>query len=268
MNKKLSVICPTYRNSKYLDLFLKSAVEGKVLDSTEIFVSVDGFYDESAEVLNKYRSRINILDLGLNRGMASAINLAVYQAPVDTNILIINDDNVLNNGYDVALTNLDCEKTIYTIEQIEPTGPGMFNFITKDFGRTAETFEYEAFQDYCKECISNDWFSDEGRIFPFLISKKNFMIVNGFDTFYNSPNMVDWDFFLKCELLELKFSRIRSALFYHFGSVSTKKNAESEIFKNKEIKAAETFLYKWGVYPYNGMNNTKVPPNSWLSTKY
>ena len=40
----ISVIIPTYKEPEYLDLCLKSCIEGQV-NNNEIIVVVDGFYD-------------------------------------------------------------------------------------------------------------------------------------------------------------------------------------------------------------------------------
>jgi len=100
----------------------------------------------------------------------------------------------------------------------------------------------------------------DGNIFPFLINKKWYMAVGGFDTFYNSPNMCDWDFFAKLELIPV-LTRARTHFLhsYHFGSVATKKNAEAQKFREREAFAMQQYYYKWGVPPHNGVNNTKFP---------
>ena len=52
----------------------------------------------------------------------------------------------------------------------------------------------------------------------------------------------------------------------HFGSVATKKNAESQQFKERERYAMEQYYYKWKFPPNNGMNNNRVPSNvSWIN---
>ena len=260
MNKGITLICPTYRNPKYLDIFLKSAVSGKVLDTTVIMISVDGFYEESKDVLEKYKNQIQILDLGENRGMQMAINLAIYQSNTDR-VYIVNDDNIMPKNWDLDINELDCETTVWTIEQIEPTGPGMFNFTIHDFGRTYDTFRYDDYLKYAEENKSNKETGD-GRIFPFLISKKNIMIVNGFDSvIFQSPNVCDWELFLRLELMGCTFKRTYKSLIYHFCSVSTKKNSESESFKQREAIAVNAYKYKWGFPIWNGENNTKIHPS-------
>jgi glycosyltransferase involved in cell wall biosynthesis len=48
----LSLIIPTYRNPEYLDICLRSAIENQT-HKNEIIVAVDGFLEESADILIK-----------------------------------------------------------------------------------------------------------------------------------------------------------------------------------------------------------------------
>jgi len=180
----ISLIIPTYRNPDYLDLCLKSAVENQV-NENEIIVAVDCFADESQEILNKYKDKIVVLDLGENQGMQTALNLSVMNASNEI-ICIINDDNVLCKDWDVVIEqDFDLNK-VMTIEQIEPTGPSIFGFHIKDFGKKPIDFKYDEFINY-EPIIRQNKFTKDGGIFPFVISKKNYMIVGGFDVLYQSP---------------------------------------------------------------------------------
>ena len=196
----ISLIIPSYRNPQCLDLCLKSVLENQK-NKNEIIVAVDGFIEESQEVLDKYKEKVNIIDLGQNQGMQQALNLGVMNA-TNERIMIINDDNVLCNGWDSIWADMS-EGEVKTINQIEPTGPGIFNFPTKDFGSSPNDFNYEGFLEYEKELSSNK-VSDDGGIFPFVIFKKNYMMVGGFDTLYQSPFICDWDVFLKLELGQIR----------------------------------------------------------------
>ena len=75
----LSLIIPTYRNPEYLDICLKSAIDNQT-NNNEIIVAVDGFIDESQHIIEKYKHSIQVLDLGINQGMQTALNLAVMNA--------------------------------------------------------------------------------------------------------------------------------------------------------------------------------------------
>ena len=254
----ISLVIPTYRNPKYLDICLQSAVEGRT-DDSEIIVAIDGFIDESKEVLDKYKDDIKVLDLVNNQGMQMALNLGVMNASAE-HIMIINDDNVLCKGWDSIWADVG-DKEVITINQIEPTGPGMFKFPVRDLGRTPDKFDYEGFKAYEKK-ISSNQVSDAGGIFPFAMKKKEYMMVGGFDTLYKSPFICDWDFFLKLELAGCDFSRTHSLHFYHFGSAATKNRGGDQdeiVFKASEAPAADLFEYKWGIRPKLYANNSHNP---------
>lgn len=263
----ITVIIPTYRNPAYLDLCLKSITENSVLDSTRIVVTVDGYVEESESVMDKY-PQVTFLPLEQNMGMQYALNLAVMQAETEY-MFVVNDDNVFPTQWDSRLADVIMaeehskypQNWVLTVNQIEPTGPGMFNFPVADFGQTLETFQYETYLKSEPTFASNTVTTD-GHIFPFVIRKKHYMAVGGFDTFYDSPNICDWDFFLKLELLGFTFKRTHALHLYHFGSVSTKKNAESTTFRTREMAAMEQYIWKWGTSPYNApYTNSKTPPN-------
>lgn len=252
----ISLIIPTYRNPDYLDICLKSAIENQSKQN-ELIVAVDGYIEESQHVLDKYKQYIQVLDLGTNQGMQMALNLAVMNANNEC-LVIINDDNVLCKDWDVAVKNQFQEGFVFTINQIEPTGPGIFNFPVKDLGKSPKEFKYDEFLEY-EQTIRKDQLTPDGGIFPFVISKKDYMIVGGFDTLYDSPFICDWDFFLKLDLNGIQFSRMNNIHFYHFGSAATKNGKEGDKFKQTESPAAQTFIYKWGINPQLFENNSHRP---------
>ena len=132
----ISIIIPTYRNPEYLDICLKSAIEQQH-NKNEIIVAIDGFIEESKEVLEKYKENINVLDLGKNQGMQTALNYGVMNA-TNEKIFIVNDDNVFCKDFDLEIEAQLKEKNVLTLNQIEPEGPGIFNFPVKDFGRMSK----------------------------------------------------------------------------------------------------------------------------------
>jgi|TARA_R110002012_G_scaffold56821_1_gene146027 hypothetical protein len=250
----ISVIIPTYRNSEYLDICLQSAIEQQD-NKNEIIVAVDGYYDESKDILEKYKDNISVLDLGHNQGMQQALNLGVINA-TNEKIFILNDDNVFCKGWDTVIEKSLNKNSVLTLNQIEPTGPGIFDFPVKDFGRNPKEFDYKGFIKY-EESIKQDKLTLNGGIFPFAMYKKDYMIVGGFDVMYQSPFICDWDFFLKLDLNGIGFTRTHEAHLYHFGSSATKNGKEGEMFKATEGPAAQLFMYKWGIAPslYNNLSH-------------
>ena len=172
----ISLVIPTYRNPEYLDICLKSAIENQV-NKNEIIVTIDGFIEESQYVLDKYKDSIQVLDLGENQGFQTSHNLSVINATNEI-VCIINDDNIMCKDWDVIIErDFDVNK-VMTIEQIEPVGPSIFNFHIKNFGRNPKEFKYDEFLKY-ELSIRENKFTKDGGVFPFVISKKNFMIEIG-----------------------------------------------------------------------------------------
>ena len=254
----ISLVIPTYRSPDILDICLKSAIENQS-NSNEIIVVVDGFLEESKEVLEKHSDGISVLPFQENKGMQTALNFGVMNASNEI-ICIVNDDNVLCKDWDLIIEKDYQPNSVLTINQIEPTGPGMFNFPVKDFGRTPQEFKYEEFLKY-EPTIRKDKLTIDGGIFPFAMSKKDYMAVGGFDTLYQSPFICDWDFFLKLELSGKGFYKTHNGHFYHFGSLATKnrKDVDKVNFKQSEAPAADLFEYKWGIRPKLYANNSHNP---------
>jgi glycosyltransferase involved in cell wall biosynthesis len=229
----ISLIIPSYRNPECLDICLKSAIENQK-NKNQIIVAIDGFIEESQEVLNKYKDNIFLLNLGTNQGMQQALNLGVMNA-TNERICIINDDNVLCKDWDVAIMEGLKENEVITINQIEPY-EGIFNFPVKDFGTNPKEFDYNGFLSYEPTIRNNK----------------------------NTPFICDWDFFLKLELNNKVFKRIHNAHFYHFVSMATKKGKTKESFIASENPAAQTYMYKWGIPPRLHENNSHNPKNNTL----
>lgn len=262
----ITVILPTYKNPEYLDLCLKSILENSVRDDTRVIVSVDGFPEVSKEVLDKYNNipKIDFLIHNTNIGMAAAINIAVWNA-TSQYVLIINDDNVFCKNWDERILRIINKRhkfeneVVLTINQMEPS-PSIYDFWIRDMGKTVTTFQYEKFLE--EEILTDgEAIDSHAGLFPFVISKKLFMAIGGFDIYYRSPFVVDFDLWSKLELLGKSLIRAKDIHFYHFGSVSTKKSNESKAFNESEHIAAQQFFYKWGFLPMirECTNNRKIP---------
>jgi glycosyltransferase involved in cell wall biosynthesis len=253
----ISVIIPTYKEPEVLDLCIRSAIEGQI-QQNQIIVVVDGFYDINKEVLEKYKDKINILDLEENQGLCRATNLGVYNAQYDK-ILIVNDDNVFPKGWDEQLEKDYIPNSVIAPNQIEPF-PSMFRqFEIKDFGKDPKVFNLKKFQEYIPE--KNGWFCDEtGSTLPIFMSKHDYLKVGGWDEAYPGAWVVDWEFFMKCEMNGMKMIRTYNCHFYHFVSIGTKSSTERRADSQlKEQLCHEYFRYKWGTYAkHNPVNNSKL----------
>ena len=253
----ISVIIPTYKEPEVLDVCLRSAIKGQACNN-QIIVVVDGFYKVNKEVLDKYKDSIEILILEENAGLCRATNLGVYNAEHDM-ILIVNDDNVFPCNWDLKLAESYRPNSVVAPNQIEPI-PSMFRqFYIKNLGRDPKTFDLQAFWDY-EYSVLEDKVEETGSTLPIFMSKTDYLRVGGWDESYPGAWVVDWEFFLKCELSGMKMIRSYKCNFYHFVSVGTEATVEEK--QNKAIKEQachEYFRYKWGQYAkHNPINNSKL----------
>lgn len=253
----ISVIIPTYKEPEVLDICLRSAIEGQQ-NKNQILVIVDGYYDINKDILEKYKDNIDVLILEDNVGLCRATNLGVYNASNEL-ILIVNDDNVFPHHWDTILQNDYIPKSVISPNQIEPT-PSMFKqFHIADLGRDPNTFDLEAFWRYDYHYISGDKIEETGSTLPIFMSKKDYMMVGGWDESYPGPWVVDWEFFMKCEMAGMKMLRTYNCHFYHFVSIGTR--TPEKIFQNQqtEQECHDYFQYKWGTYAkHNPINNSKL----------
>lgn len=253
----ISVIIPTYKEPEVLDLCLRSAIEGQQ-NKNQIIVVVDGYYDINKEVLERYKDSIEVLNLEENVGLARATNLGVYNATNDL-VLIVNDDNVFPHHWDIILQNDYVPNSVISPNQIEPI-PSMFKqFHIVDLGRDPKIFDLEAFWRYDYHYISGDKIEETGSTLPIFMSKKDYLRIGGWDESYPGGWVVDWEFFMKCEMSGMKMLRTYNCHFYHFVSIGTKSPERIVESQAKEQLCHEYFYYKWGTYTkHNPVNNSKL----------
>lgn len=253
----ISVIIPTYKEPEALDICLKSAIEGQN-NRNQIIVVVDGFYDLNKEILEKYKDHIDILDLEENQGLCRATNLGVYNSQYDW-VLIVNDDNVFPYGWDASLESQKQNNVVISPNQIEPI-PSMFKqFHINDLGRDPKTFNIKQYWQY-ELNLAEEKIEETGSTLPIFISKKDYLKVGGWDETYPGAWVVDWEFFMKCEMCGMKMLRTYYTNFYHFVSVGTEATPQEKLNKQtKEQACHEYFKYKWGEYAqHNPLNNSKL----------
>ena len=112
----ISVIIPTYKEPIALDLCLNSAINGQY-NKNQILVVVDGFYSINKEVLDKYKSSIEILNIEDNVGMIRAMNYGHYNSKFDL-VFHVQDDNVFPKNWDINLLSKYTENSVLTPNQI------------------------------------------------------------------------------------------------------------------------------------------------------
>jgi len=244
----ISVIIPTYKSPEMLDLCLTSCIEGQRQDN-QIIVVVDGFYDLNEEVLEKWAPYIDVLNLEENVGLCRGTNLGVYNSKHEK-ILIVNDDNIFQNNWDVNLNERYQSNSVISPNQVEPF-PSIFSqFKINNLGTDVKTFDLGQFWDLCDR-IEKGIEDETGSTLPIFMSKIDYLKVGGWDENYEQGMVADCDFFLKCRLANLKMLRTYNCHFYHFASISV--NGEKRMLA--EQKGHEYFKYKWGNYMKRDINN-------------
>lgn len=250
----ISVIIPTYQSPEYLDVCLESIFKTQTLNN-QIIVVVDGFINLNKEILNKY-PQVEVLDLEINRGLSISTNWGVYNSKYD-DILIVNDDNVFCNNWDVNLLNKAQKGWVWAVNQIEPN-PSIFSqFYIKDLGKTPKEFNLDKFLNYA-DIKNEDKVENNGSTLPIFMKREDYLSVGGWDIMYPSPHVVDWDFFLKCNNY-FKMWRTFNVNFYHFAGASTRRSLKEDIKSTQKEKEAHEFAkLKWGKYiKHNPKNNIK-----------
>lgn len=246
----ISAIIPTYKSPDVLDLCLRSAIKGQQDRKNQIIVVVDGHYNINKEILEKWKDSIDILNLEENVGLCRATNLGVYNAQ-HNKILIVNDDNVFPENWDISLIESYWPNSVMSPNQIEPY-PSMFKqFLIEDLGRDPKTFDLEKFWQFDYHYTSGDKTDHTGSTLPIFMNKIDYLKVGGWDESYPQGMVADCDFFLKCRLAGLNMLRTYNCHFYHFASLSV--NGEKR--KIAEQYGHEYFKYKWGNYMKRDINN-------------
>jgi len=162
----ISVIIPSYRNPKCLDICLESVLKTQSNDN-EIIVVLDGYIEESSHIVKKYENKIHFLPLSQNMGMQYALNIGAYNASNEW-ILIVNDDNVFPTKWDEILSQDKTDKVVISPNQIEKS-PSIFDFITRDFGDIDNFKLDEYLGDELK--FRKEILVENGEIFPFFMQK-------------------------------------------------------------------------------------------------
>ena len=248
----ISVIIPTYSSPDALDLCLQSCIEGQT-QKNQIIVIIDGFYDINKDVLEKWSTHIDVLNLEENVGLCRGTNLGVYNAQYDK-ILIINDDNVAPMSYDKYLLEDYKENSVLCPNQIEPNPSIYKQFHIQNLGTDPKTFNLKDFWKYETNIMENK-IDETGSTLPIFMSKIDYLRVGGWDENYPTSGMVaDIDFFHKCLLSGMKMIRSYKTHFYHFASLSVNGSERQETEKN----AYEYAKYKWGRYFKRDQNNNVI----------
>ena len=244
----ISIVIPTFKEPKYLDLCIKSAILGQTFSTNQIVVVVDGTYNENKEILEKWKGKIIPVVFETTMGQPAATNHGVFNS-TNRYILIVNDDNVFPMEWDRILIDNYQPRTVVAPNQIEPRYSIFKSFIINDFGQTEELFDLEKFQKE-EPSFRTDLFSQpDGNTLPIFMDRNDYISVGGWDESFPSGHVTDLDFFYKCNLNQIKSVRNKGLNMYHFSGVATRSPEKIQETQIKEKAGFNYFFYKWKSYP-------------------
>ena len=91
--------------------------------------------------------------------------------------------------------------------------------------------------------IKEDKVEETGSTLPIFMSKADYLRVGGWDESYPGAWVVDWEFFLKCELSGMKMMRSYKCNFYHFVSIGTEATPEEKQSKAIKERACHEYFH-------------------------
>ena len=93
---KISIVIPSFNQGEYIEETIKSIIE-QSYKNYEIIIFDGGSTDKSLEIINKYRSYISYLGIGLDNGQSDAICKGFKKAKGDI-LYWLNSDDILSKS--------------------------------------------------------------------------------------------------------------------------------------------------------------------------
>ena len=241
MNKKSTIIIPSYQNSSYLKLCIQSILKHSYFDH-EIIVHLNSPDIESEIFLNK--EKIFFTKSNKNIGLCSAVNHASTKS--NTNfILYAHDDMYFLPKWDVFLfdeINLIPHNKFYlSLTQISHNRgvKGNLHHIHFDCGSDLKNFNEDKLLDNFERFEFRDLQGSHWA--PHIIHKDTWKAIGGFSEEFNPGFGSDPDLNMKLWKYGVRiFKGISKSRVYHFGSLTARKN--KNVFRNN---GKMTFLIKW-----------------------
>lgn len=244
----ISVIIPTYKAVKHLDICLQSFLLTSEYDTDEAIVVVDNTVEDNKPVFEKYKAetKIKFIIKQQRSGMCVSQNIGASVAK-NSKILVINDDMVFPYHWSSTLNaTLTSYNQVVSCPLIERNRSTWSTVHTKDFG-TIDNFDLQAFLNDSNTIYVN---SASNFYMPFAIFKSSYLAVNGWDEHYEHGMLADTDFeFRLINLLKFEFHFCNTLNFYHFSMSSVNdKNLISNKLASRtdaERRAKQYYAYKF-----------------------
>ena len=238
-----SIIIPTFQNYLYLKLCVESIFKNSKYNH-EIIIHLNGHDEKSMNLISE--NKIIFSQSDQNLGLCTGVNLASKKATKQY-ILYAHDDMYFLPDWDYHLEQeiklINHNKFYLSLTQISYTGAvkGNIQHIQFDCGDKIENFNEKKLLDNYEKFQFNDLQGSHWA--PHLIHKELWDKIGGFSEEFDPGFASDPDLNMKLWKEGVRiFKSVSKSRVYHFGSLTTRKNAK--ITRNNGKK---TFLIKWGI---------------------
>lgn len=159
VNKKVSVIIPSYNHSKYIDKAIESVLNQKCDCEIELIVVDDCSQDDTKNVIEELQKKFNFTFIGLkeNRGVNNAIKMGVSVATGEFYSFLASDDFYLEDKLQKQLNLLvsndfDCVYARASVFNEE--GDFLFDQNLEGFNSDLLNGQHVAYNNVCKDDTS------------------------------------------------------------------------------------------------------------------
>jgi len=206
----ITVIIPTYNNSKYICQAIESVL-AQTFNNFEIIVIDDGSTDNTRSLLNKFNSQIRYIYQN-NQGPASARNNALKFVKSDYICFLDSDDlwsnDYLNKSFNYLLNNnLDLIITDYFVDYYDSND----KFLKRE-PKTRCDFIIDNNKQLYEQLFKRFQGGFDGTS-AILMRKQRFEIIGKFDE--KLKILEDWDLWLRIAKNNLKIGYLKEPLFVY-----------------------------------------------------
>ena len=185
-----------------------------------------------------------------SRTFSDTFNAAAQLASCDY-VAYLHNDIVLGPGFLENLEKHVAPDRVVSYTTIEPpifgdhTRPGKLIF---DFGQSLETFDKDAFREYCE--IEHARYEDQteaGITFFMCMPRKALLDIGGMDPLYNPMFCEDDDLIRRWKMYGMECFTALDAMCYHFVSKTSRFSEEYEKrTQTIELASNRNYIRKWG----------------------
>lgn len=237
---RLVIGTAVHNNLVYTQSFLNSIITSHPY---EVFIVNNGSYDGTEEWLKE--NGYNFANYKENMGFSYAYNNAMDYA------LTTEDSLLIFAGNDTVFHRKAID---YMVEAITTTDYEMFcgfeilNKIVLEENREAiKDFKYPFSFDVAEGQTDNLTYNIGGMNHSCMIRQKSvFDRVGYYDVNFYPAYFEDNDYARRCDLFNIKYGTVTSALFYHFWSRTIKEGGLANLNSSRFDKNKQYYISKWG----------------------